>query len=258
MSGRQSNEYSTIVSMRTPDVVGSRTVMSWSSPGRDCNYINNRDQQVVLSNSTPGRPSLNRGQSQIQQALSGSARFMGLGKNEDGEEERNRWDAKRMRFLSRNYGLCDSHAGKQDPAAAICMSDFPHTSNSPADIQRADTMAAVEQVCHGVTPSVFFGSATYARSQSNESRARLDRRDSAIRVVYDSISSFITRGKIAVPKQRRVPLTSRCSFDIDLFDGVASSSVNSDVIEQPPCLVQQGTDIHHGKFYLPYPKRIRT
>ncbi|VDP51461.1 unnamed protein product [Heligmosomoides polygyrus] len=49
------------------------------------------------------RPPLNRGQSQIQMALNGSANFVGWNDSE-GDIKRN-WGSKRLRFLAKKYSL---------------------------------------------------------------------------------------------------------------------------------------------------------
>ncbi|KAK6022094.1 hypothetical protein OSTOST_12222, partial [Ostertagia ostertagi] len=58
---------------------------------------------TAASNRVNTRPPLNRGQSQIQMALNGSANFVGWNDSED--DLRRNWGSKRLRFLAKKYSL---------------------------------------------------------------------------------------------------------------------------------------------------------
>ncbi|EYB82198.1 hypothetical protein Y032_0365g3602 [Ancylostoma ceylanicum] len=182
------------------------------------------------------RPPLDRGQSQIQMALNGSANFVGWN-DQEGEIRRN-WGSKRLRFLAKKYNLNQRRALTE--ARSIDASpphydvvDHPaftaHEQPHPQPAVSMDPSFSFPSHYGVGTPAYDAGtpgSIARSLSQASESyaRPRAERRDSVVRAAYGSAANVAKRGLASTPRLHRVPLSSRQSFDTDVFESDRASS----------------------------------
>ncbi|ETN82150.1 peptidase, S54 family, partial [Necator americanus] len=188
------------------------------------------------------RPPLNRGQSQIQMALNGSANFVGWN-DTDGDIRRN-WGSKRLRFLAKKYNLNQhralSEARSIDPGLYNDVVDHP--GFPPHDINQSHAQS--ENFYYPPHPGVGTtnsdantpGSIARSISQASESytRPRNERRESVARVAYGSAANVAKRGLASTPRLHRVRLSSRQSFDMDFSDFERAGSPSSVESGQTP------------------------
>ncbi|KAK5967295.1 Rhomboid domain-containing protein [Trichostrongylus colubriformis] len=196
------------------------------------------------------RPPLNRGQSQIQMALNGSANFVGWNDSE-GEIRRN-WGSKRLRFLAKKYSLNQHRAINEvislEPAPRYDVVDHPGRLSPEIDWNQSQPSGRNEQAFF------FFMSHPYVKilvypntvssgvllplwlrcSQASDTyvRPRGERRESAARLAYGSAASVAKRGVVDSQRMHRVRLSSRQSFDMDGADSDRAASATSVEVQQ--------------------------
>ncbi|WKY11361.1 hypothetical protein Q1695_003152 [Nippostrongylus brasiliensis] len=261
------DERTTTVQITTPpDAAPNDQLLSRSLPTHPAEIDRNAAQQRLddrqgsetSAQSLPPRstvsprPPLNRGQSQIQMALNGSANFVGW--NDTDTDLRRNWGSKRLRFLAKKYNLNQhralSEARNIEPALSE-TTDHPvaavsHWNQSQPSGQTETNFSFPSN--YGVSPSAYDaatpGSISRSLSQASEScgRPRSERRESAARVAVSSAANVAKRGVIGSQRMHRVRLSSRQSFDMDLSESDKAASSSSLEVEQDFGMRLAGTE----------------
>ncbi|ULT93075.1 hypothetical protein L3Y34_002926 [Caenorhabditis briggsae] len=204
-----------------------------------------QQEHTPLSNERPEKPPLTRDSSVMQQV----SHFIGIsGSGQEANQEKSKWDKKRLRRIAQKYSLNGNEVQKivhqhrsitNAPSieSSTFLSTLP-TPSSPDDVekgiiaQRVSARTPVGRIGH--TPSFpnyeststsFEGSRqradsfsqTQDLSQSRLSRMSSQQRESVSSAVLSSVSNFLKKGSFINKKRLKLQssLATKCSFDID-------------------------------------------
>ncbi|VDM65815.1 unnamed protein product [Strongylus vulgaris] len=187
----------------------------------------------------------------IQMALNGSANFVGWNDTE-GEIWRN-WGSKRLRFLAKKYNLNQdrvlTEARSIDAGPHYDVVDHP----GPSHVQGSDTNFSFPSHGGAVPDIGTPGSIARSLSQAGSDvglRPRAERRESVARMA----ANVAKRGLSSTPRNHRVRLSSRQSFDMDFAESERAGSPPMDYFAQS---TQPLFDITPAEEALPYARLIQ-